>query len=610
MSAKAIKGILLAVFVGVLVSCEDTTINDILSENPDTMASEEYWYTRTLNRAQQQVLKKSFGLGFSYDAVGGGKCDMNAVKCQVLNLDNLRDASFVITDNGTSMDTRTTVSHSFTEYCQMTNLTGNVSGKICIYSVEYTKVSAAYEEGVDSVICFHTERNMKLRHEQINNNRGLKNAIASSPDKYLSSSFLYALDKIKSTRDEKARVLVVDSFINIFGTHVVTKATVGGKLILDIKTDKNLVNDYKSEKTIEKQQFDIIFARKSSTATTEEQSYAHQVLDKSTVSISAKGGDVSKFNSIVANPSYTNVDATEETLKKWIESLDSIDLDNATSVSTAELIDMDVEPIWNFIPDETIAGFVKSRIIATAPTMQELYGNRNWVNTKIDCDASSVTTIFNPKGASKSVATSNPWVYNVIAANRHVATVCREWVPEISDDETVTVVYPIYNNKVDLALGLCQHNGKVFHVAWRYDRFEITEDSNMSPSNTLYLTYGLLSTSKREEIDDYQMGRNMIAYEWPGSINADGTINNSGWLTTRKFLGDFYLENTAIYDNLPNWMYKINAAPSEYYKDYLTNDTPYGLCGLDDKTTSNRMVRNSDYTYYINTNEAWYETLR
>ena len=590
----------------VFASCEDDLLDSSFGESNKSL--NEYWYTRTLTPAQQNLLHRSFGLGFSYDAINGAKCDMNFVKCNVLNLDGLKENSRLTINNAPTTEFKQWVAHSFTEYCQMTNLKENVSGKVVIYSMEYENAAAIYEIGLDTTICIHNEHNVMLRRASIQT-RGIKSLLKQHPEACLSESFLYALEKLKKSDAED--VLVVDSFINIFGTHVITNASIGGKLVLEIQSSKQFIKDYTSEKTITSQELNLIFEKEKTTNTTEEQKFIHQVIDNSNVSLAVKGGNASVFNSLVANPSYTNTDATLKTLDKWIESLSAIDLNDTSKETTAELIDMKVTPIWEFIPDETLSMRVQSRIIATAPTMQELYGNRNWVSTRIQYDINQVNTIFSPKKNPQSITFEEPWVFNVIAANRHVATVCREWVPEISKDETVTVIYPIYNNKADLSLGLCEHRNKVYQVKWRYDRFDVQEDTTMNCSDgTLYLTYGTLSTLRQEEVQNYLEGHNIIAYEWPGSIKAqDGSVLTEGWLTTRKFLGDFYLENSNQYDNLPNWSYISNSKANGYYQHLLDSKQPFELSGITPQSLENRMVRNKDYTYYINTNEAWYEKL-
>ena len=589
-----------------LASCKDDLLDSPYGESDKSPS--EYWYTRTLTPAQEKLLHRSFGLGFSYDAIRGAKCDMGSVKCNVLNLDGLNENGRLSINDAPITEFKQWIAHSFTEFCQMTNLTENVSANVVVYSKEYAKASAIYEHGLDTTVCIHNEHNVILRRGGIQT-RGIRSLLQQHPEVCLSESFLYALQKLQKSNAEN--VLVVDSFINIFGTHVITNATIGGGLTLEVQSSNLFLNDYSSETTITKEAMNVFFKEESHSITTDEKKFIHQVLNNSNVSLSVKGGNASVFNSLVANPFYTNADATVETLNKWIASLSDIDLNDTSKESAAELIDMRITPIWEFIPDESIAKRVQSRVIATAPTMQELYGNRNWVSTRFNYDINDITTVFSPKKNPQSMTFDTPWVFNIIAANRHVATVCREWVPEISKDQTVTVVYPIYNNKADLSLGLCEHAGKVYRVKWRYDRFEVQEDTTMNCSDgTLYLTFGTLSTAPYGEVQDYLDGHHMIAYEWPGSIKAqDGSVLTEGWLTTRKFLGDFYLENNNRYDNLPNWTYQTDVQTNAYYQHLLNDGQPFSLSGLTPQSVTNRMVRNDDYTYYINTNEAWYEKL-
>lgn len=597
----------LSVLTAVLLLATSCTEESVFA--PELIAPESsgtYWHTRQLTPSQKGLLRRSFGLGFSYDAVNGGYCDLNAVRCQILNLDSLEDRSLLMVDKAVKNEIRTTVAHNFTEYCQVTNLTGEVSGDVCIYSYEYKHASSLLERGMDSLLCFHNERSFLLQRSYIQT-RGLLNRIKASPETYLSPSFLYGLKKLK--RSQANQVAVVDSFIRIYGTHVLVSAELGGKLILDMQTSKQLILDYASEQTVTQHQFDVIFNQKTTTITEEHQKLCRQIIDQSTLSLKVQGGNVGLFNSLVADPTYKNEDASPETLREWEKSLEQIDFNNPQDISTAELVDMQVIPIWELIPDDEIAKRVHARVLASVPTMEQLYGNRNWVNTKFNFNEDQVTTVFYPQNRPQQVTFDQPWVYNIIAANRTVATVCREWVPEIDRNNTVTVVYPVYNNHADLTLGLCCHAGKVYRVSWLYDRFVVKLDSEMPVSDgQVYLTNGILTTEPAEGYSHYETGRPLIAYEWPGSLNvSDGNTVSTGWLTVRKFLDKFYLENGNAYTNIPNWTYVSNSEPSVYYRELIQTLRPYQWSGLNPQSTSNRMVRDANYSYYINTNEAWYE---
>ena len=143
----------LSVLTAVLFLVTSCTEESVFA--PELIAPESsgtYWHTRQLTPSQKSLLRRSFGLGFSYDAVNGGYCDLNAVRCQILNLDSLEDRSLLMVDKAVKNEIRTTVAHNFTEYCQVTNLTGEVSGDVCIYSYEYKHASSLLERGMEGLV--------------------------------------------------------------------------------------------------------------------------------------------------------------------------------------------------------------------------------------------------------------------------------------------------------------------------------------------------------------------------------------------------------------------------------------------------------------------------
>lgn len=66
-----------------------------------------------------------------------------------------------------------------------------------------------------------------------------------------------------------------------------------------------------------------------------------------------KGGDASLFDGLVADPSYDNLQANMENYNNWISSIEKAGGNEWDERS--ELIDMEVTPIWEFIPDKDIA---------------------------------------------------------------------------------------------------------------------------------------------------------------------------------------------------------------------------------------------------------------
>lgn len=586
-----------------LSACDDDMMQPY-QPNTDRSGSGEFWYTRTMSRAEKMELKRKFGLGFSFDAIYGGKCDMRFVRCQVLNYDSLYSEGLVDIRSANQTVDSTVVAHSFSDYCQVTDLTAQVSGGVPVFSADYKKVSAVFEHGMDTVVCFYNKRNIERQRLKIDTTM-VSFLERADIDRLITPSFRYGIEKIK--RSSKENVMVVDSFINIFGSHVIIDVNIGAQLTLDVKTRRGLFFDYISEETITKEQLNLLFFNKENKHTEKEKQFIKQVIDNSTMELRIIGGDLSSFNSLIVNPVPTNPAATVETLNQWSLSL-KYDESNPFE-SNLELIDMSIAPIWMFIPDEEVAARVKTRIIADAPTMQELYGNKNWINTRIDINSRPIKNYYS--NGTKTV-TETPWVVNVVSANRIIATICREWVPEISKNETVTVVYPIYENKVDLSGGLCTNNGKAYRVSWRYDRFIVNElDDVKEDMKFAYLTFGCLSFEPTDG-QSYQDAEYLIGYEWPGSLDIDGKITTSSWYRTRKFLGDFYLETDKKFNDLPNWEYVSTGNAYPHYSEELKVNRPYELSGIKIQNKDgagnihNRMIRCADYHYYINRKEMWY----
>lgn len=604
---------------GLLFLAACTDIYDL--KFPSSQVTEDddgyYWSTGQRTRAQELELKRKYGVGFSYDAVYGSKNDLRSVKCQALNIQALEEEGLLYTRRDNELRDTCVISHSFSEYCHSVNLTGSVSGNLLLYAADYSRVASLYEHAVDTVTYISNSCQISKRYHTVRSD--IKEFIDEDPERFLTPSFRHGLRKIAATPIEN--VIVVDSFINLFGTHIVTDVSIGAKLDLDLRTRKGILVDYKSEEIVSREKLNLLFEKKTSTSTKEEKEFVRYLLDSSTIDLRVKGGDVNYFDNLVINPVPANPDATEETVTSWMSSL----RDDEQGAGNLVLVDMEVAPIWDFIPDEEIALRVKTRIIADAPSMQELYGNLNWVNTEIDLEdmkeVESYIKMKNSHGQSGWwwLTFENPAMVNVIAANRIVANVCREWVPEINPDELVTVVYPVYDNRVDISAGLhVAQDGSSYRVSWRYDRFKVTrlsEGKDRFPGK-VYLNFGCVETSPIEG-QEYVKGRPLIGYEYPGGIDtATGDCTYSGFVTVTKFLGDFYLENGDRYSNLPNWRWSpsyANSAAVEYYKSYLNSDNVYNLSGLKVsgrtgvENLKNRMIRNSDYRYVLNREEGWYE---
>jgi hypothetical protein len=256
------------------------------------------------------------------------------------------------------------------------------------------------------------------------------------------------------------------------------------------------------------------------------------------------------------------------------------------------MIDMLVAPIWEFIPDEALSRRVQARITGNLGLVIETLGNDNLINTSFPAHPESVTCKVG--GVKKTF--DYPSTVDVIAANRPIATICKERVPSICESSDVYVAYPIYEGYVKLTEGLCIYDKKAYRVNWSFNQFTATliaED--IEDVDNIYMNAGALSIEPSDQLT-YQDSHLILGCERPGGITIDGKVGGE-MRPVHKYFGHFYLDNKTEYKNLPGWS-MTTTLPDEakIYKDYFTNDT-----------YKNRMVRNEDYPYIWNKTEIDYE---
>lgn len=596
---------LMACLCAAFVSCSDELP---LADMPESLPSEadSYWKTGTRSPEMEAAMLRSHGVGFSFDAVNGTKCNVGDVRCQIVDVDKL-DALGAYSEEWKSYTkTNFFTSHNEVEYLQQTGVTMEVSGSMLLYKGSYMSAAAIMEKGKENTVRFTSNYDVQELAKRIDTGV-LSDFSTDELTDLLSPNFLYALNKIEATDIDN--VAVVDSFINIFGTHVITDALVGGRLTMDIVASKKQFTTYIHEKTVSEQSLNLFFTILEQIVNEENQRFMKGVLNNSELVMTTKGGDVTKLSSIIAAPNPDKIKENTAALSEWEKTV-AYSANDPWS-SRCEMLDMEVIPIWEFVPNPVTAQRIKTRIQADALTMQQLYGNRNFVSVRIDANPRSVTTSL----GGKPVTVNDPWVVDVIAANRKVATVCKEWVPELDPEHSVRVVYPIYENKFQEASGVCIYNGSAYSVRWLYDRFVVEKMDTPVSGNTLYLNCGILSTQPTDGIE-YAAGKATLGYEWPGSLDINGNLAGQPYYETRKFLDRFYITTADSYSNLPNWSYCKDDGLSKYmndeYGDMLRKNDPYALSGIvlngrgGKANLSNRMVRNDDYTYYINSTEIKY----
>lgn len=530
---------------------------------------------------------RHYGIGYSYNAIGGDRCNLRDFRCQIFNravIENLQDsegANLLNVNIRNEVEEESSIYSSIVDYVAEVNIDASVSGDLVFYSGSASRCCAIFEEGTKEQYILHNKVST-VNSEYSLNFRDL-GIYAQSEPKLLTGSFRNALSRIT---DDKS----IDDFIFTYGTHVVIGSTIGASLSLDVQVDRHVFTAKEYEEALSKSAIATLF-KSASSSTSSQNNYT--VLKDSKCLIDVKGGNLSLFDRFIDLNTFDNTNIPSGLSDLWLESICFDDDD--ISRSNVELIDIKVIPIWECIPDEELARKVEARITGNMKLVLDKFVNRNFINTSFESNPASVTCRI---GNLPNQTFRNPDVVEVIAANRHVATVCRELVPEISATEKVQVAYPIYEGRLKLNSGLCIHAGKAYSVAWSYDSFKVKEidtDGQILTSGRIYMNCGVLSPVSSESLT-YLPSYAILGCERPGGIGIDGSLQGEICKVFKHF-GNFYLDTRMRYDNLPGWEF-VTAPPSvaPIYKNYL-NPSDY----------SGRMVRKDDYTYLINLTEIGYQ---
>lgn len=581
------KLIFLLPAVLLFVGCTDDPLREEAIAPPHGADMSKFWYSRTRTVAENSVMMRHHALGFSYQAVSGSKCNAADVMCQIFNLDYLEENGLISTDTGMEQSGESYVERGVADIIHGAKWTTEISADLLLYKKDKVKAYELTESVRDSTIVMHNS--IKLRREASSINVELM----SDPkgtwrinemynfSRVYSDNFRYAVLKLEDNREN---VAVIDSFLNIFGTHVVTGIEIGGKCDIAVKTSKRRVNTYLEEQEYSRDAINLFFKKKETIEKLSNQKNYVNLFRTAEIDLSVRGGDVSRFDRLVANPSYDNALASYNYFDEWCRSVAEA---GDTWDEGTELIDMEVTPIYEFMPDEDLAKRVKVRMEASAQDMRDLYGELNFTNAdlsimndyknSIDYCPAGVKNPFGETGA-------NGFLHIIPDASgmpsRIVAVTYHEYIPELKDSLFVT--YPVYENRIQLeeGIGTTPLMGYYYSIKWLYDRF-VTERLKVNPyyyEIKLYLYKGRLFVNPVKG-ETFRQTKRMPDYEWPGSLDINGNLTKENYYTVRKENDKFYLNaktgeggQTGEIQNLPGWTYN--------YKE-------------------NGMVRNDNYRYKI-----------
>lgn len=532
-----------------------------------------------MTRAEAMNLILSQGIGYGYNGVDGEECNVPDVRSQVLEPNAILNENITaffneICDDGTHF--QSTTGFSLNELLEKVYFGGGASAELAVVfkgSVRGTLQLYSHKKN-NSYYC--NARAYTNAFQSFIDGPSVSAVVRDNPE-LLTRNFRSAIKRLGSDPTK----MQMDSLIARYGTHVVTKCTLGGIMELNVRLEKDSIVTMSRQNALGEVALMSLFKHDGQSSDDE---YDLKIINSGDSRLTVRGGDSRKLEQIVMNFDWGRESVKSEDIDEWLYSIRS---DNGYSQSL-EMTSMEMMPIWEFIPDEHVARKLEAHITGDAQLMLDLYGYQNFVNTSFPaCPAEPQTENWHfTDKQNRIVQTSlRSMCYNIEAGGRYVATLCYEQIPEIDQNEPVWVAYPIYQQQVNISTGLCIHKGKAYRVGWQFGEMVVTPVNADDISDRIYMTGGYLYPMPTRGFD-YEQSRVVTGYEWPGGIKTDGTLGiDRPFFTTYKENDLFLLrdmdgmEQQGSLSALPNWTFN---------------------------SSLNRMVRDDNYSYYYNPREINY----
>ena len=496
---------------------------------------------------------RNFGVGYGYNAVSGRYCNYDDIRCQVLNRRQLERAAvnmqekLFFADYTTRSFFRDTVAYSDHDYVAIFNLDENSSINCVVYSQEQTIRQNILEDGLRQSFYYCADETQQVASQWISvASTKAAMQLGLDPQNLLTASFRDAVSHLGDTNDPAA----VDSFIRVYGTHVVVGAAVGGRLHIDLKNSMKRYSRRLQEEQFKSEDLLLAFKSRSENRQLSEQ-YAW--VEDASINVTAYGGDQSALSQLIGPQRYDGSRHFDvASLSAWRSSITFVPDDEYAS--NAEMIDMEVVPIWEFVFDADAAAKLRTRITSDAALARKLLGEKNFASCNFPLRHDEAMCQVARRDGSWETVThrtgkrSNRHVVFVVSGGRYVAMQSYEYLsgPGVSGQYFWTV-YPVYGTEVRLYCGLAvsESDGRLYRLVMGNDGYVkpqmLTDAEQPGQSATVYLNAGQLSFTAQQGYD-YAPATPMLYVEPTHGVNTDGTVDVSFALVDKPSGNEFEIE--------------------------------------------------------------------
>lgn len=593
-----------------LSSCSDHLLDE---EGKESVSSSDLFeWTRSADKATHLSYLRNYGVGYSYNAVNGDYCNWKDIRCQIINrnvVERLKESNMITLYGQIEQENFSQKSkfyYTLRDYVAGIHIDSNQEVDLGLYNNTKRTRQDVLEDGVNEKFYYSIEQTISKGEQWIASADVLTYVSSNQYPYLLTESFRNAVAHMQKAvyadkPDDTQIVAMVDSFIQVYGTHVIVRATLGGKLRLDLSNDMWRYNDKASEEKWTMEQVMWSYSQRKENR----RDSTYKYLENSSIYISAYGGDQTELSNLLGKTTYEGNRLFKiDPIEKWQKSL-KFDL-NDEKASNVELIDMQVRPIWQFVKaidrGGKVAQIIQDEISSDITEAQSQLSDKVFFSTsfsthydnpevKIRNKTGAYTTLSLQQIESKQNSeqekeiqdeTQHSLCINIVSGGKIVATLCHERI----DNETYWAAYPIYGGKINLQSGIAinEKTKKAYSVRWTEGKCTRKQLKNEEApqTETFYVNSGGISLMKQSELT-YTEAHPMLYVESTGGVQPDGSFELGSILLPIKQGTQFILPGV-----------NKNAPEVQRLIQWQWNET--------DK----RYERTSSYTYLYNPTEMDY----
>ena len=507
-----------------LAGCSSDDILDDLPVEKPSQTSAPFQWTRAEDVETRHEFLRNLGVGYSYNAVRGSYCDWQDIRCQVLNRRRLLDIqeatgdAILRTALSESIHLDSEFEYSIRDYVVNMNLGLTEAVNLGLYKEERRKRQHFIEDGVQERYYYMLSEKITLAHQYV----GWANVMALylRHKDLLTESFRNAVEHLFYSDDDD--IAAVDSFINVWGTHVIVESWLGAVIHVDLMNNMWRWTALSKDSAWTTKQF------LDAVATTDERRHSsaeYRWLEHSRINVLARGGDQQTLTGLLGEHRFDGTRSfSTEGVDTWRQSL-RYDPDDELNTN-AEMVDMKVLPIWDFaaLISKPVAKRIQAAVTQDAALQQKLLGDKNFFDARFPIRYTSAACQWRKdtgtwQQAERTDNANDPMIVNIMSGGRYVATVCHETIK----GNDLWVCYPIYEGYVKQACGLgVDANNQVYKVRWIGGEVTLTPVEKVTAGEYFYINGGGVEVEPQEEITypDYQA---LPYIELSGGVKPDGS---------------------------------------------------------------------------------------